>query len=413
MSILTNLISYWKLDEASGDAIDAHGSNNLTDTNTVASTTGKIGNARDFENGNLEYFTKADNASLSVADEDFTITGWVKFESAPGVGEGRALWSKWDGAGNQRCHFTEWRNFSSENRIIFWVSSNGTATANTTANALGAPSTGVWYFIVVWHDSVANTINIQINDGTVNSTSHSAGVFDSTAPFQLGQVSSLFYHDGLLDEVGFWKRVLTSGERTSLYNSGNGLAYPLGVTFTASVSLTGGSSTLSSSNTFAPGTKTATASLLGSSSTLSASSTFSPGTKTASVSLSGNPTTLADSPIFEPGKKTVSGDLLGSSSTLIGTVSFVKPIYSASVALNALGSVLSASTTFVRPTYTTGGTLISQATLLASSVVHTRPTFGATVSLVGSSSVLSAALQFSSSVTGSRLLNLRRRVMAL
>lgn len=32
--------------------------------------------------------------------------------------------------------------------------------------------------------------------------------------------------DGLIDEVGLWGRALTSGERTTLYNAGAGLAYP-------------------------------------------------------------------------------------------------------------------------------------------------------------------------------------------
>ena len=52
---------------------------------------------------------------------------------------------------------------------------------------------------------------------------------DSTNPFAIGVWTGAFPSgnmDGLIDEVGFWKRTLTSGERTQLYNSGNGLAYP-------------------------------------------------------------------------------------------------------------------------------------------------------------------------------------------
>ena len=32
--------------------------------------------------------------------------------------------------------------------------------------------------------------------------------------------------DGLIDEVGLWRRVLTPAERTTLYNCGAGLTYP-------------------------------------------------------------------------------------------------------------------------------------------------------------------------------------------
>ena len=81
MALTDNLISVWEMDEASGDAIDAHGSNDLTDTNTVAAAAGKINGARDFETGNSECFLLADNTDLSMGDIDFSITAWVQLES--------------------------------------------------------------------------------------------------------------------------------------------------------------------------------------------------------------------------------------------------------------------------------------------------------------------------------------------
>ena len=36
------------------------------------------------------------------------------------------------------------------------------------------------------------------------------------------------YFDGLIDEVGLWRRVLTAQERTDLWNGGAGLTYPTG-----------------------------------------------------------------------------------------------------------------------------------------------------------------------------------------
>ena len=44
----TGLVSYWALDETSGTRYDSHGSNDLTDNNTVGYTTGVQGNAADF-----------------------------------------------------------------------------------------------------------------------------------------------------------------------------------------------------------------------------------------------------------------------------------------------------------------------------------------------------------------------------
>lgn len=49
MAIIDNLVSYWKLDEASGNALDAHGSNTLIETSgAIAAAGGKINGARDF-----------------------------------------------------------------------------------------------------------------------------------------------------------------------------------------------------------------------------------------------------------------------------------------------------------------------------------------------------------------------------
>jgi hypothetical protein len=224
MSLLTNLESYWRLDEASGSALDAHGANHLTETSgTIASTTGKVGNCRDLEAGDTEHFEISDNAALSTGDIDFTLTGWVNIESISG---NAWIVSKWNGTINQREYGVRVLD-GSPDLFQFFVSSNGTASASVSATTFGAPSLATWYFFVAWHDASANTINIQINNGTVNSTAHATGVFNSTAPFRLGaQGNDSEFFDGLIDEVGFWKRILTSDERTAIYNGGNGLAYP-------------------------------------------------------------------------------------------------------------------------------------------------------------------------------------------
>ena len=221
-STLNNsLIAVWKLEETSSTRNDSKGSNHLTDNNTVASATGKLGTAADFEVANSEYLSIADNTDLSTGDIDFTFALWVQLESKTA---NMFFATKQAGAG-VREYNTQYN--SAVDRFRFGVSNDGTATVNVDASALGSPSTATWYFIVVWHDATANTINIQVNDGTVNSASHTTGVFNSTAAFTLGATGTpASYHDGLIDNVYFWKRVLTTDERTALYNSGNGKDYP-------------------------------------------------------------------------------------------------------------------------------------------------------------------------------------------
>jgi hypothetical protein len=220
MGLKDDLKGYWPLNEASGNALDAHGSNTLTDNNTVASAAGKVGNARDFESGNSESFSIADNTDLSVQDIPFTIAAWVNFESFGAI---RPIVAKWQTAG-QFSYELAYSTFL--NRLFFGVSNDGSSEVVVAANVLGAPSTSTWYFVVAWHDPAANTINIQVNNGTANSASHSAGVFDGTSAFTIGaKDNATLFMDGLIDEVGFWKRLLTADEKTFLYNSGNGRAY--------------------------------------------------------------------------------------------------------------------------------------------------------------------------------------------
>lgn len=222
MSLLTSLISYWQLDEASGSRADSHGSSTLTDNNTVASATGILNSAADFESGNSEWLSAADSTDLSTGDIDFTIACWVNVESFAASTADRTVLAKDDAAGNREYRL--W--FIGTDGIPHWLVMNNGG-ANASADWGSALSTGTWYHLVVWHDAAANEIGLVVNAGTPVTAAFANGPADSTAEFVIGRLNEGAgrYFDGLIDEVGFWKRVLTSGERTSLYNGGAGLAY--------------------------------------------------------------------------------------------------------------------------------------------------------------------------------------------
>ncbi len=217
------LAAWWPLDEASGGRADPRGGQTLTDHNTVASAAGLHGLAADFESSNSEYLSHADTAALSLGDVEATLGTWVKLESK---GANRTLISKFETTGNQR----EYRLLydSGADRFAFTISADGSGTAEASVQAasLGSPATGVWYFVLAWHDPAANLIGIQVNDGTPDTASHSGGIYNGTAVFRLGALGGpAQYHDGLLDEVFLYKRLLAAAERTWLYNGGLGRAY--------------------------------------------------------------------------------------------------------------------------------------------------------------------------------------------
>jgi hypothetical protein len=227
LSLLTDLAAAWELDEASGNALDSHSTNTLTETGgTIGSSTGPggVGNSRDFEFGDTEYFAIADNTAVSTGDIDFTIEVWVNLES--GTGSDQDIVSKYDTAGNQR----EYRIFYSTGTSRFSWGLSSTGTSQTSAIlANGTPSLATWYQIIVWHDATNNEMGIAVNAEVSPVVSgYSSGVFDGTSPFHIGArgaASPTGYVDGLIAKVRMWKRVLTSQERTDLYNGGAGLAY--------------------------------------------------------------------------------------------------------------------------------------------------------------------------------------------
>jgi len=221
--LASNLVSYWSLDEASGNAIDAHGANDLTDTNTVGSAAGKVGNCRDFEKDANEYFSIADNAGLRTGDIDFSFAAWVKMESKNSFPQ---ILSKWGGSGDAEYALGY---ESGSDRLSFSVSSTGSNTVTAVANTLGSPSTGTWYFVAGGHNATTNEIWISVNAGTPNTTSHSAGVAVGAAPFLIGELGGFVglaggEWDGLIDELGFWKRDIRS-DLSELYNAGSGRDY--------------------------------------------------------------------------------------------------------------------------------------------------------------------------------------------
>ena len=228
MALIDSLVSYWKLDESSDGSgavtrVDSHGSNDLTDNNTTPSGTGIINNGSDHEVANSEYLSRADAdaASLKPGDADFSIAAWLKFESLTNLTQN--LVAKYAEGGNQRSYAL--RLEGTTDKPGFALSNNGIGVDQAVWGS--ALVINIQYFIVGTYDATANEIGVSVNDETPVTAAHAGGAVDSTAAFMLGAQQTINFLDGILDEVSFWDKALSSAERTQLYNAGNGLAYPL------------------------------------------------------------------------------------------------------------------------------------------------------------------------------------------
>lgn len=213
--LLTDLVAYWKLDEASGTRFDSVGSNDLTDNNTVGSATGRIGNAASFVAANIEYLSRASTADVQ-ASGNFTFAAWIKPAS---IGNRMGVVNK----GTTGAEYILW--IDTTGQIKFALSANFTNRAETPS----AISTTEWWLVVASYDGTPR-LWVRSESGTLltddgNATGHSIGAAD----YEVGhyEVAGTPYpFNGLIDEVGFWKRVLTPAERTTLWNGGSGITYP-------------------------------------------------------------------------------------------------------------------------------------------------------------------------------------------
>lgn len=219
-SLETNLVSYWKFEETSGARVDSHGSNDLTDNNTVTSATGIIGNGADFELSNSEYLsiTDASQSGLDFAG-DFSISLWLKIESLAAsyvLMKGNTSASqKWYGL------FLE-----VDGELTFAVDNGTTAYLADTDAGGGNLIIDTWYHVVGIRSG--SNISLYVNNVLQQTTSATSDDLSNANSLYFGarNTGSLDrYFDGIQDEIGVWTRALSAEEVSALYNSGSGLPY--------------------------------------------------------------------------------------------------------------------------------------------------------------------------------------------
>ena len=183
----------------------------------------KAGIAAQFTIANSEYLSRASNSSLQTGDIDWTIAGWFKFDG----GGSQCIVSKDSATSGKREYQLTY--FVGPTNAVLGQVFTATDVARQVSSA-GIPTANTWFFFTFWHDAAANTINLEFNaNGSIISTNTTGALqAASDAEFRLGSNAfsgSPLYLGGAEQAIGFWKRTLTSGEKTFLYNSGNGRNY--------------------------------------------------------------------------------------------------------------------------------------------------------------------------------------------
>jgi len=209
----SGLVAWWSMDETGGTRYDSHSTNHLTDNNTVGFTMGVQGNAAYFVPANSEYLSVADTPGVSTGNIDFTLVAHVYLNSTASA---FTVLDKSDNVPSTNIEYRITHNPSTGFRFRV-----GTGIVDS-----GAISPNTWYTVIAWHDSVNDTLNIQLNDEAVNTVSYSGGASDTAYPLTIAAYADgTSVLDGRIDELALYKRVLTPSERYWLHNDGNGRTY--------------------------------------------------------------------------------------------------------------------------------------------------------------------------------------------
>lgn len=220
-SLINGLVAYWKMEEASGTRIDATGrGNDLTDNNTVAQGTGKVGNAAQMVKANSEYLSIASNSDFVGSDISFSFSHWFYIDSLPS--SNNYLFGK--GLFDFLCRVS-----SATQKVNFQCESAASPGSFAGAISPVVLSTTTWYHLYCGYDAGNDVVFVSVNNETLVTSALAGGVKTSVADFNIGiynVLAILESWNGKIDEFGLWKRVLTAAERTALYNGGNGIAYP-------------------------------------------------------------------------------------------------------------------------------------------------------------------------------------------
>jgi hypothetical protein len=224
-SLKTSLVAAYN---AESNTNDSFGTNNGTPMGGLTYTTGKIGNAFNF-NGTTSYVQLGD--VMDVGTSSWSYSFWFK---SPNAFTTQVLFSKslagssigrvWSTIENNRVSF----NFQADSSSVITTQMAASNIANNT-----------WYHVVLVldrTDKLKMYINgalypITVFTGTNNLTPYTSTNYNTNHPFRIGAYTSADnttpsgFLNGQIDAFNVYNRVLTESEVTELYNSGNGAQY--------------------------------------------------------------------------------------------------------------------------------------------------------------------------------------------
>ena len=222
---------YFKLDEVSGTRIEASGSgNDLTDNNTVGSTTGILGNGAQFVAANSESLSGLSFAGPDTNVDDSSISLWFNLASIPTDSTGIYVLAS-RGLNAERQFRLEYDSDNASRGIYYVIGDAGSNSEAILIVPKASITAGQWEHLVATHVKATKTLT-----GYLNGQEESSGTYTLTASdsffedFYLGASnwsgSPADFWDGGIDEFGLWTgTALTEDGIRALYAGGVGKSF--------------------------------------------------------------------------------------------------------------------------------------------------------------------------------------------
>lgn len=227
-NLSTNLVSYYELEETSGTRVDSTATgNDLTDNNTVTSTTGLQGTAASFTGANSEYLSITDGSQsgFDFGAAAFSLVGWVKLGNTTDF---HAFITKRGTGGTDAGYRFGIRN-NVDNKLQLYTANGSSATALSSTGTITDTST--WHQVAVTRDGSGN-VTFYLDGGASGTGSATENVSSaSDFIFGAGEAAADKFATAAFDEWAIYSKELTSTEITDLYNSGAGIPYEATSTF--------------------------------------------------------------------------------------------------------------------------------------------------------------------------------------
>lgn len=218
MALTTNLTSYWKFDESSGNAADSVWSNTATNVNTVSFAAGKINNGATYNGASDRRFEVSSGAGLN------TVAISVAFRMKSSDNNRYIIYNGGNNT-DERMIIGNQSWFGTAGKLnVFFVNKTSPWPFSSTAgiydwNRHHIVVTCDWTTIQGYIDNVLD-IN-QAASGSLTTTGRTTYI-----GIRYEWWLSYPEYKWQLDELWIWSRVITQAEVTQLWNWGAGLQYP-------------------------------------------------------------------------------------------------------------------------------------------------------------------------------------------